>query len=87
VESQVLRRWRHRWKKSGNETPLAYHQVAKFLEIGLLCQEIDPSKRPFIWDLMHDIREMEGVDGTISNAHENTYGKVSFYAPCSQNHY
>ncbi|KAF7098882.1 hypothetical protein CFC21_100582 [Triticum aestivum] len=42
--NNVLRRWRHIWKKTGNETPLVYQQVAKCLQIGLLCQEVDPSK-------------------------------------------
>ncbi|VAI00377.1 unnamed protein product [Triticum turgidum subsp. durum] len=78
--NKVLRRWRHRWNKSGNETPLAYQQVAKCMEIGLLCREIDPSKRPSISDLIHDIREMEGVDGTISTAYEYTSEELSPYS-------
>ncbi|KAK1613211.1 hypothetical protein QYE76_036884 [Lolium multiflorum] len=78
--NNVLRRWMHRWKKTGKETPLVYQQVAKCMEVGLLCQEIDPSKRPFIWDLIHDIRKMEGVDGTISNADEYTFGQISPYS-------
>ncbi|KAM0830195.1 hypothetical protein ACQ4PT_066368 [Festuca glaucescens] len=79
-KNNVLRRWRHRWKTSGEETPLVYQQVAKCMEIGLLCQEIEPSKRPFIWDIIHDIREMEGVNGTISNAYEYTFGQISPYS-------
>ncbi|KAM0927413.1 hypothetical protein ACQ4PT_002862 [Festuca glaucescens] len=65
-KNNVLKKWRHRWKKTGNETPLIYQQVAKCMEIGLLCQEIDPSKRPFIWDMIHDIREMEGANGFVN---------------------
>lgn len=55
---------------------MAYQQVTKCMEIGSLCQEIDPAKRPFIWDIIHDIREMEGVNGKISNAYECTFGLV-----------
>ena len=76
VERQVLRRWRHRWKKSGKETPLVYQQVAKCIEIGLQCQDFDPSKRPFIWDIIEDMREMENVNVTISNIGEYTLGQV-----------
>ncbi|KAF7104952.1 hypothetical protein CFC21_105814 [Triticum aestivum] len=78
--NNVLRRWRHRWKKTGKETPLVYEQVAKCVEIGLLCLEIDPSKRPFIWDIIHAIREMEGVNGTISNDSEYTFGQLNPYS-------
>ncbi|XP_044432490.1 probable serine/threonine-protein kinase CA_C1728 [Triticum aestivum] len=73
----VLRRWRHRWKKSGKETPLVYQQVAKCIEIGLLCQEREPSKRPFIWDIINDISHMEVVNEEINNANEYTFGKIS----------
>ncbi|XP_037464560.1 uncharacterized protein LOC119336611 isoform X2 [Triticum dicoccoides] len=78
--NNVLRKWRHRWKKTGNETPLVYQQVAKCLEIGLLCQEIDPSKRPYIWHLIHVIREIEGVNEKMSNAYEHTFGQISSYS-------
>ncbi|KAM3298163.1 hypothetical protein ACQJBY_039901 [Aegilops geniculata] len=73
----VLRRWRHRWKKSGKETPFVYQQVAKCIEIGLLCQEREPSKRPFIWDIINDISHMEVVNEEIKNANEYTFGKIS----------
>ncbi|XP_045087073.1 uncharacterized protein [Aegilops tauschii subsp. strangulata] len=73
----VLRRWRHRWKKSGKETPLVYQQVAKCIEIGLLCQEREPSKRPFIWDIINDISHMEVLNEEINNANEYTSGKIS----------
>ena len=78
--NNVLRRWRHRWKKSGKETPLVYQQVAKCIEIGLLCQEHDPSKRPFIWEMIHDIREIEGINGKISNAYEHSFGQIIPYS-------
>ncbi|XP_051222372.1 uncharacterized protein [Lolium perenne] len=79
-KNNVLRKWRHRWKKTGNETPLIYQQVAKCMEIGLLCQEIDPSKRPFVWDMIHDIREMEGANGKFSDACGYTFGQISPYS-------
>ncbi|KAF7104956.1 hypothetical protein CFC21_105816 [Triticum aestivum] len=77
--NNVLRRWRHRWKKSGKETPLVYQQVAKCIKIGLLCQEQDPSKRPFIWDMIHDIRETEGINGKTSNSYEHSFGQIIPY--------
>ncbi|VAI81532.1 unnamed protein product [Triticum turgidum subsp. durum] len=79
--NNVLRRWRHRWKKTGKETPLAYQQVAKCLEIGLLCHEIEPTKRPYIWHMIHVIREIEGANGKLSNAYEHAFGQVSSNAP------
>ncbi|XP_037459028.1 uncharacterized protein LOC119330021 isoform X2 [Triticum dicoccoides] len=78
--NNVLRRWRHRWKKTGNETPLVYQQVAKCLEIGLRCQEIDPFKRPYIWDMIHVIREIEGANEKNRNAYEHTFGQISPYS-------
>ncbi|XP_044429856.1 uncharacterized protein [Triticum aestivum] len=79
-KSNVLRRWRHRWKKTGKETPLVSQQVAKCLEIGLQCQEIDPSKRPYMWDMIHITREIEGANGKISNADENTSRQICPYS-------
>ncbi|KAF7104966.1 hypothetical protein CFC21_105822 [Triticum aestivum] len=79
--NKVLRRWRHRWRKTGKETELVYQQVAKCIEIGLLCQEIDPSERPFIWDIIDDIRQAEGVNGSIRNDSEYKFGQASSYAP------
>ncbi|VAI93738.1 unnamed protein product [Triticum turgidum subsp. durum] len=78
--NNVLRRWRHRWKKTGKETPLAYQQVAKCLEIGLLCHEIEPTKRPYIWHMIHVIREIEGANGKLSNAYEHAFGQISPYS-------
>ncbi|XP_037460133.1 uncharacterized protein LOC119331062 isoform X2 [Triticum dicoccoides] len=78
--NNVLRRWRHRWKKTGKETPLAYQQVVKCLEIGLLCHEIEPTKRPYIWHMIHVIREIEGANGKLSNAYEHAFGQISPYS-------
>ena len=60
---------------------MGYQQVAKCIEIGLLCQEIDPSKRPFIWDIIDDIRQVEGVNGSIKNDSEYKFGQARSYAP------
>ncbi|XP_047057853.1 uncharacterized protein LOC124664358 [Lolium rigidum] len=68
----VLRRWKHRLRKSGKETPFVYQQIAKLIEIGLLCQEKDPYKRPSISDIRLDINELESTDKQISNANEST---------------
>ncbi|XP_037465894.1 uncharacterized protein LOC119337798 isoform X2 [Triticum dicoccoides] len=78
--NNVLRRWRHRWKKNENGTCLVYQEVAKCLEIGLLCKEIDPFKRPYIWDMIHVIRETEGANEKTSNAYEHTFGQISPYS-------
>jgi hypothetical protein len=77
VKRQVLRRWRHRCHKSGKETPFRYQQITKLIEIGLLCQEKDPYKRPFISDIVREINELENMDRKISNAKESTVGQVS----------
>ena len=47
------------------ETSLLYQQVQviKCIKIGLLCQEHDPCKRPLIWDVIHDINQMESTYG------------------------
>uniref|UniRef100_M8BTY4 non-specific serine/threonine protein kinase n=1 Tax=Aegilops tauschii TaxID=37682 RepID=M8BTY4_AEGTA len=42
--------------------------------------EIDPSRRPFIWDMIKDIRQMEGVNGKISSAYANTFEEISPYS-------
>ncbi|KAF7098889.1 hypothetical protein CFC21_100581 [Triticum aestivum] len=78
--NKVLRRWRHRWRKTGKETQLVYQQVAKCIKIGLLCQEIDPSERPFIWDIIDDIRQAEGVNGSIRNDSQYKFGQISPYS-------
>uniref|UniRef100_A0A453T9W8 Protein kinase domain-containing protein n=1 Tax=Aegilops tauschii subsp. strangulata TaxID=200361 RepID=A0A453T9W8_AEGTS len=77
--NKILRRWRHRWRKTGKETQLVYQQVAKCIRIGLLCQEIDPSERPFIWDIIDDIRQAEGVNGSIKNDSQYKFGQISPY--------
>ncbi|XP_044354297.1 cysteine-rich receptor-like protein kinase 24 [Triticum aestivum] len=73
ANSNVLRRWRHRWKKSLKETPWAYQQlqITKCIGIGLHCQESDPYKRPFIWDVIHDINKTDGTLEQTSNADES----------------
>uniref|UniRef100_A0ACD5WKS8 Uncharacterized protein n=1 Tax=Avena sativa TaxID=4498 RepID=A0ACD5WKS8_AVESA len=79
-KDNVLRRWRHRWKKTGEESPLCYQQVTKCIDIGLLCQEIDPCKRPFISEIIHDVRKMDCTNGKISiDANESTFGPINSY--------
>ncbi|XP_044347327.1 uncharacterized protein [Triticum aestivum] len=75
--NNVLRRWRHRWGKSANGTPFRYQQIAKLVEIGLCCQEDDLYKRPFISEIIRDIKELESTDREISNTNES--GKISPY--------
>ncbi|KAM0909174.1 hypothetical protein ACQ4PT_014954 [Festuca glaucescens] len=59
------------WKKTGKETLLAYQQVTTCIDIGLLCQEIDPTNRPPIGKVMRDINEMDRTDGQTTNAYES----------------
>jgi predicted P-loop ATPase/GTPase len=68
-------------RKSGKETPFIYQQIHKLIEIGLLCQEKDPYKRPSISDVIRDINELESIDRQISNANESTAEQVSYCAP------
>jgi hypothetical protein len=64
-------------RKSGKETPFRYQQITKLIEIGLLCQERAPYKRPFISDIVHEINDLESTDRQISNVNESTVGEVS----------
>ncbi|PAN41622.1 hypothetical protein PAHAL_8G056600 [Panicum hallii] len=79
--NSVLRRWRHRWNKSAKKMSLLYQQiqVIKCIKIGLLCQEHDPCKRPFIWDVIRDINEMESIYGQIRKPNESSVGQISSY--------
>lgn len=69
-KNNVLKRWRHRWRKSGKGTPLEYQQITMCIKIGMLCQEYDPSKRPVIWDIIRDINKMDVGNGQRSNVDE-----------------
>ncbi|KAM0876120.1 hypothetical protein ACQ4PT_036375 [Festuca glaucescens] len=70
--NNVLRRWRHRLQKSGKETPFRYQQIAKLIEIGLLCQEKDPYKRPFISDIIRVINELENTDRSYKSTRKQS---------------
>ncbi|EMS49145.1 Cysteine-rich receptor-like protein kinase 26 [Triticum urartu] len=86
-KNNVLRRWRHRWKKTGKESPLCYQQVTKCIDIGLLCQEIDPCQRPFISEIIDDIGKMECTTGQISvDAIESTLGPPQDKTPRDMQH-
>nr|CAJ19370.1 putative vesicle associated membrane protein [Triticum aestivum] len=75
--NSVRRRWRHRFHKSGKETLFRCQQIEKLIEIGLLCQQDDPYKRPFISEIIHVINELESTYSKISNANESTIGQIS----------
>ncbi|KAM0849364.1 hypothetical protein ACQ4PT_053801 [Festuca glaucescens] len=75
----VLRRWRHRLRKSGKETSLSYQQVTKCIEIGLRCKENDPFRRPFIDEILRDITNVEDANRQISKATESTVGQICPY--------
>ncbi|KAJ1288827.1 hypothetical protein BS78_02G117800 [Paspalum vaginatum] len=66
----VLRRWRHRWKKP--PTLQQYQQLTKCLEIAKRCRTQEPKDRPFIWDIITCLSETE-----IRNVHID---KISLYS-------
>ncbi|CAM0901812.1 unnamed protein product [Alopecurus aequalis] len=79
-KSNVLRRWSHKWKKTGKESPLLYQQLTKCIDIGLLCQEIDPWQRPFISEIIDDISKMECPTGqTNVDDNESTFELINHY--------
>lgn len=59
--SNVLRRWRHRWKKP--PTPQQCQQLKKCLEIAERCRKQEPKDRPFIWDIISCLSETESTNG------------------------
>jgi hypothetical protein len=69
------------YKLFGKQTQYMYKQIAKLIEIGLLCQEKDPCNRPSISDIIHDITELESTNMKINNTDESTAGQVSSCAP------
>ncbi|XP_047071045.1 cysteine-rich receptor-like protein kinase 29 [Lolium rigidum] len=76
-KNNVLRRWRHRWRKTGiMGTPLDYQQITKCIDIGLLCQDNDPCNRPSICEIVHDINEMERTNSQIRDDNESTAGQL-----------
>ncbi|KAK1625826.1 hypothetical protein QYE76_000141 [Lolium multiflorum] len=73
----ILRRWRHRWNKSAKETSLKYHeQVTRCIEIGSLCQKVDPYARPFISEIMSKFVELESTDNCRTVSHESPVGQI-----------
>ncbi|RCV37731.1 hypothetical protein SETIT_8G086300v2 [Setaria italica] len=56
--TKVLRRWRHRWIKSSNHTPLSYQQVTKCLELAQKCTQHDPTGRPDISDIIDELNQI-----------------------------
>lgn len=58
---------------------MGYQEVTKCIELGELCQTSDPCKRPFIWDIIHDIK-LEGTNGNVSNVIESTVLQISPYS-------
>ncbi|KAM0930385.1 hypothetical protein ACQ4PT_001091 [Festuca glaucescens] len=84
-KSKILRRWRHRWNKSAREITLAYQQITKCIEIGILCQATDPCKRPLISDIMNAIDEIGSINNDIWNGNDATIGQViPLQAECSE---
>ncbi|PUZ44219.1 hypothetical protein GQ55_8G072200 [Panicum hallii var. hallii] len=56
--ANVLGRWEQRWNGSAKCTPLR-HQVIRCLELAESCLNKDPNRRPFVWDIIHDLNKMD----------------------------
>ncbi|KAL6880305.1 hypothetical protein ACP4OV_011870 [Aristida adscensionis] len=67
----VLRRWCHRWNKSSKHL-LEYKQVTKCLELALRCMHKDPSERPFIWNIVDELHQIENT-----NSNDDTVDQIS----------
>ncbi|WVZ53729.1 hypothetical protein U9M48_004634, partial [Paspalum notatum var. saurae] len=63
--TNILRRWSQRWKLSVKQPPLVYQQVRKCIELALTCVEKDPQARPFIWDIITVLNQMENGEQEI----------------------
>ncbi|XP_066336994.1 uncharacterized protein [Miscanthus floridulus] len=73
--TNVCRRWRHRWRKSGKHIRLEYQQVTKCLELALRCMSEQPTDRPHIKDIITELNEMATDKHIISNTIESTVSK------------
>ncbi|AQK48255.1 uncharacterized protein [Zea mays] len=61
--TNVLRRWSHRWKKSGQRTPsFQRHQVSKCIGLAKRCKEVEPTRRPSICDILAALGKMEDMN-------------------------
>ncbi|PWZ29264.1 hypothetical protein Zm00014a_013062 [Zea mays] len=61
--TNVLRRWSHRWKKSGQRTRLFQRQqVIKCIDLAQRCKEVEPIRRPSVCDILASLGKMEGMD-------------------------
>ena len=55
-------------------------QVTKCIEIGKLCQDIVPVKRPSISNIVNEFRAMENMDKHVNNTDSSILGQVISYA-------
>lgn len=61
--TNVLRRWSHRWKKSGQRTrSFQRQQVIKCIDLAQRCKEVEPIRRPSVCDILAALGKMEGMD-------------------------
>ncbi|RCV39145.1 hypothetical protein SETIT_8G200000v2 [Setaria italica] len=65
---KVLRRWKHRWGKSG---PLWCLQIKKCLELAQSCMQKDPNKRPPISHIVGELNELD------TNANVSTLDQIN----------
>ena len=56
--------------------PLGYEQVTKCIEIGSLCQKIDPSARPSILEVTENFLEIVSTNNHSGNDNELAGGEV-----------
>ncbi|KAK3119795.1 hypothetical protein QOZ80_9AG0675300 [Eleusine coracana subsp. coracana] len=77
--TKVLGRWRHRWSKSSKHVPLWHEQVKKCLELALQCTRKNPIRRPFIWEILEELNEIDNKNGKARGDTESANEELS---PC-----
>ncbi|CAM0878322.1 unnamed protein product [Alopecurus aequalis] len=75
---KVLRKWRYRWNMSVKRTlsTFSYQQVARCIQIGLLCKNKESEKRPTISEIIECLNETETSEGQISTSRESSIGQT-----------
>uniref|UniRef100_A0ACD5WW98 Uncharacterized protein n=1 Tax=Avena sativa TaxID=4498 RepID=A0ACD5WW98_AVESA len=78
--NNVLRRWRHRWNKSGKYPAFGRQQVTKCIEIASRCLSHSPKRRPHVRDILCMLNAIKSTDDDqISSAGESPVGPISPY--------
>ncbi|TVU26834.1 hypothetical protein EJB05_29399, partial [Eragrostis curvula] len=75
--NKVLGRWRHRWNKSSEHIPLWHEQVRKCLELALECTHEKPTRRPYIWDIVQGLHEIDNMNDKARGDTESACEELS----------